>query len=91
MDRKIGDLTGRIRAQELARIRTAARRATALHPGPMGELLARELRAFADFGHRFGPDALIERLAAEVLAAEVLVAAPPDSATDVVLERASGS
>jgi hypothetical protein len=39
-----------------------------VHPGPVGELLARELQAYAEFGHRFGTDAVLERLAAEVLA-----------------------
>ncbi|MFC5137258.1 hypothetical protein ACFPK1_03390 [Actinomycetospora rhizophila] len=46
----------------------AAERALRVHPGPLGELVARELRAFADFGFRIAGDGLVDRLAAEVLA-----------------------
>ena len=49
-------------------IRTAALRARRLYPGEVGELLYRELLAFADFGHRFARDALIPELAARILA-----------------------
>lgn len=46
----------------------AAERARAAYPGALGELVHRELLAFADFGHRLAGDGLIDRLAAEVLA-----------------------
>jgi hypothetical protein len=57
-----------------ARLRAAARRVVHLHPGPVGELLARELCVYADFGHRFGPDGVLDRLAADVLGADAPVA-----------------
>jgi hypothetical protein len=49
-------------------IRTAALRARRLYPGEVGEVLYRELLAYADFGHRFARDALIPELAARILA-----------------------
>ena len=54
---------------ERARIRAAALRARALHPGALGELAHRELIAYAEFGYRFAGDPLVPRLAAEILAA----------------------
>ncbi len=63
MDRTIGKLE----QHELGRIRAAAVHATKVHPGPTGEVLARELRAHADFGYRFSSDTLIARLIAEIL------------------------
>lgn len=53
---------------EQVRFRAAARDARRLLPGPVGELVHRELTAYAEFGYRFGDDGLIERLAAAVLA-----------------------
>jgi hypothetical protein len=44
----------------------AAERALAVYPGALGELVHRELRAFAEFGFRLAADRLIPRLAAEV-------------------------
>lgn len=56
-------------AAEVRALALAAVRARTVHPGPVGELIQREIRAYLDFGHRFGHDAaLIGRLAAEVLA-----------------------
>jgi hypothetical protein len=60
---------------ERSRIRAAALHARRLYPGALGELVHRELTAYADFGYRFAGDALIPRLAAEVLAKVV-----PDAA-----------
>jgi len=51
-----------------ATYRVAAERARVAYPGALGELVHRELRAFADFGYRLAGDGLIDRLAAEVLA-----------------------
>ncbi|HVL85514.1 MAG TPA: hypothetical protein VM367_14690 [Pseudonocardia sp.] len=48
--------------------RAAAGRALRVLPGPLGQLVARELIAYADFGYRFRVDALVPRLAAHVLA-----------------------
>jgi hypothetical protein len=50
----------------VAWVREAAARALDVHPGPVGEVLARELRAYAKFGHRFGGDGLLHRLAADI-------------------------
>jgi hypothetical protein len=36
-------------------------------PGPVGELIRRELRAFADFGYRFDGSGLVPRLVDELL------------------------
>lgn len=52
---------------ERSRCWAAARHALRVYPGPLGELVFRELRAYADFGYRFGKDGLIQRLAATVL------------------------
>ena len=54
-----------------SRMRTAALHARRLYPGGLGELVYRELVAYADFGYRFTTDALIPRLAAEILASVV--------------------
>lgn len=53
---------------EKGRYRAAAGHARRVIPGPVGELVDRELRAYAEFGYLFGDDALIPRLAAAVLA-----------------------
>ena len=60
---------------ERSRIRAAALHGRRLYPGALGELVHRELTAYADFGYRFAGDALIPRLATEVLAKVV-----PDAA-----------
>jgi hypothetical protein len=53
---------------EARRFRAAAVRARRVYPGPIGELVYRELDAYAEFGHRLGGDGLILRIAAAVLA-----------------------
>jgi hypothetical protein len=53
---------------EKSRYRTAAVHARRVYPGPVGELVGRELNAYAEFGYRFSADSLIPRLAAAVLA-----------------------
>ena len=53
---------------ERSRYRAAAGHARRIYPGPLGELVHRELNAYAEFGHRFNDDGLIPRLAASVLA-----------------------
>ncbi|HEX4247770.1 MAG TPA: hypothetical protein VH008_07870 [Pseudonocardia sp.] len=55
-------------ARDMLRYRTAALHARRAFPGAVGELMSRELNAYADFGYRFSADALIPRLADEVLA-----------------------
>jgi hypothetical protein len=56
---------------ERCRYRTAAHHARRLYPGCVGELLHRELTAYADFGRRFDREALVPRLADEILACAV--------------------
>ncbi|MGH3569260.1 MAG: hypothetical protein ACRDRH_25205 [Pseudonocardia sp.] len=58
---------GKLDGQELRRIRGAALHAKQVYPGPVGDLLARELHAYADLGYRFLPNALMDRLATEIL------------------------
>jgi hypothetical protein len=53
---------------ESARLRAAALHARRTFPGPLGELVSRELTAYADFGYRLSNDGLIPRLATAVLA-----------------------
>ncbi|MBC3194486.1 hypothetical protein H7X46_25895 [Pseudonocardia sp. C8] len=49
-------------------VRAAAAHARRIYPGPLGELVFRELRAYADFGYRIADDGLIPRLTTAVLA-----------------------
>ena len=53
---------------EQSRVRAAALHARRIYPGPLGELVCRELRAYAEFGYRIGDDGLIPRLASAILA-----------------------
>jgi hypothetical protein len=52
-------------------LRAAAFRATRIYPGPVGELLSRELLSWEEFGYRLGGDQLIMRLVNHLLAAEL--------------------
>ncbi|HXV92362.1 MAG TPA: hypothetical protein VD813_03615 [Pseudonocardia sp.] len=67
--RPTGDRSGRLAFHEASRIRAAALHAKRVYPGVVGEVLARELTAHAEFGYRFDADALMTRLAAEILGA----------------------
>jgi hypothetical protein len=58
----------RLPMHESARLRAAALHARRVLPGPLGELVHRELTAYAEFGYRFAADALVPRLADEILA-----------------------
>jgi hypothetical protein len=49
------------------RIRAAAERATQLYPGPVGELVARELLTWEEFGHRLGSAGPIMQLVDAVM------------------------
>jgi hypothetical protein len=62
---------------ERSRLRAAAEHAHRALPGPVGDLVHRELVAYADFGYRTTSDALIPRLAADVLALPAVVPPPP--------------
>ncbi len=66
-----------LEAHERSRIRAAARHARRIYPGELGELVFRELTAYAEFGIRFSVDSLIPRLATRVLATRT------DGGTDV--------
>lgn len=50
-----------------ARLRSAAHRATRIYPGPVGELLQRELRSWEEFGFRFGSSGLVAALVDQIL------------------------
>jgi hypothetical protein len=56
---------------ERSQLRAAAFYATRVYPGPVGELVSRELLAWEDFGKRLGGHGPIERLAKFVLAQPV--------------------
>lgn len=58
---------GALTSPERAQYREAAERALRAYPGALGELVHRELSAFAEFGFRLAGDGLVPRLAAEVL------------------------
>jgi hypothetical protein len=57
--------------QEKMRLREAAFRATRLYPGPVGELLSRELFSWEEFGYRLGGSQLIMRLVDHLLQAPI--------------------
>ena len=52
---------------EKMRLRAAAFRVTRLYPGPVGELLSRELLTWEEFGLRLGAHTDMAAVAAEVL------------------------
>lgn len=52
---------------EKMRIRAAAFRATRVYPGPVGELISRELLSWEDFGYRLGGNRLVMDLVEHVL------------------------
>ncbi|WP_246631302.1 hypothetical protein [Pseudonocardia nigra] len=54
---------------EKMRLRQAAYRVTRLYPGPAGEILARELIGWEDFGYRLGGGQPVMRLVDQVLTA----------------------
>jgi hypothetical protein len=55
---------------ERKRIRLAAFRATRLYPGPVGELVSRELMSWEEFGYRLSSGSMIMRIVDEVLNAQ---------------------
>ena len=44
----------RMEANEKLRLRSAAHKALKLYPGPVGELISREILVWEDFGYRIG-------------------------------------
>lgn len=59
----------RTTTDERARLRAAAFRVTRLYPGPVGELVSRELLTWEEFGYRLGGGRLVMRLVEHVLTA----------------------
>lgn len=51
----------------VAEWKAAAHHAPLAYPGPVGELVAREIRAWLEFAHRFGDGSLMRRVVADVL------------------------
>jgi hypothetical protein len=64
-----GEVDGELDGAERRMYLDAAEHALRAYPGALGELVHRELRAFADFGYRLAGDGLVARLAVEVLSA----------------------
>ena len=52
---------------EKSRLRTAAFHASRVYPGPVGELISRELLSWEDFGYRLGSKRMIMNLVDQVL------------------------
>lgn len=61
-----------------ARIRAASFRATRVYPGPVGDLICRELLAFEEFGYRLGAQGptmkLVEHIEATPTKAPIVAA-----------------
>jgi hypothetical protein len=64
-------------AHEISRAKAAAEHARRAVAGPLGELAARELTAYAEFGYRGTGDALVPQLARQILALSRLPDAAP--------------
>lgn len=56
---------------ERMRLRAAAYRATRVYPGPVGELISREILIWEEFGYRFGNTSFILRLVDFVMKVEM--------------------
>jgi|ERR1044071_3294159 hypothetical protein len=59
----VADWRDRMEAHERLRVRTAAYRATKIYPGVVGEVLARELLAWEEFGQRLGSGTVMRLVA----------------------------
>lgn len=64
-------LVARLEAVDRGRLMTAAIRARRAFPGPVGDLVARELSTWADLGFRFGGDATIAKLVTAIEAIQL--------------------
>jgi hypothetical protein len=67
----------RLEPHEKLRLRTAAHLAKRLYPGPVGELVARELLTWEDFAHRLDQHGIAARLVQHVMTAPL----PTEGAT----------
>jgi hypothetical protein len=56
---------------ERMRLRAAAFRATKVYPGPVGELLSRELLSWEEFGYRLGSRGLVMGIVDEIMRAQI--------------------
>lgn len=56
---------------ERSKVRAAAFHATRVYPGPVGELVQRELLAWEDFGYRIGGGRHVDQLVRYVMAQKV--------------------
>lgn len=59
---------GRLSIHDVQQLGLASSRARARYPGPVGELIVREIWAYTDFGHRFDSTGAVPRIVAELLA-----------------------
>lgn len=66
----VPDTPGRLTSHDIWRLGMASVQARARYPGPVGELVQREIWAYRDFGHRFGGGGIVERIVAELLAGQ---------------------
>jgi hypothetical protein len=57
----------RMEMSDKSRFRAAAFRVTRLYPGPVGELLSREILTWEEFGYRLGGSGLMLKLVDYVL------------------------
>lgn len=56
---------------ERMRLRAAAFRATRVYPGPVGELISRELLSWEEFGYRLGARGMIMGIVEAVMNAPI--------------------
>ncbi len=56
---------------ERMRLRAAAFRATRVYPGPVGELLSRELLSWEEFGYRLGSRGLVMGIVDAIMTAQL--------------------
>lgn len=70
------DAPPRMEQQERMQLRAAAFRATRVFPGPVGELVSKELLSWEEHGWRIGGHGLIRRLVKAVTDAELPVPDP---------------
>lgn len=66
----VADQTWRMDHHEKLRVRASAFRATRLYPGPVGELISRELLAWEEFGYRLAANGSIMRLVDDIMKPE---------------------
>ncbi|MEQ3550505.1 hypothetical protein WIS52_08485 [Pseudonocardia nematodicida] len=65
---------------EKMRMRAAAFRATRVYPGPVGELVSRELLSWEDFGYRLGGNRLVMELVDHIMKTQPAAQATSDAA-----------